>query len=313
MKHYRILLVFGLVIFLSGCWDETPIDDRSFVIGSALDKAEEGIGETNRITLTNQFVIPSKISNPGQMSGGSSEQKAYENLSVTGQSAFQISREMLSLTNRIPNYEHLQILIVSPEIARDPDYFSSVLDSFIRDHEIRREIKVIISDGDASELLNVRTETEDIPARFIDTILENNIKSLELIDPVTIGLVHQYLLDDNSYLIPSISLMEGNINYDGVAVFDGKSDQQVGTLKGEDIQGYKLIEGKIKNGALTFYIDNKLMIYEISDAKSTININTANPEDIKISIAIDTEGPSPKCTEVNHFWINPILMILRKV
>ncbi len=229
------------------------------------------------------------MANPGQ-SGGGKEQQAYENLSVTGQSAFQISREMLSLTNLIPNYEHLKILIVSSEIASEPEYFSSVLDSFIRDHEIRKGIRVMVADGDAKDLFDIQTNTEDLPAFFIDTILENNIKSLELIDPVTIGTVHRYLLNDNSYLMPLLTLNEGNLAYRDVAVFDGKSDQQVGTMKTDAIQGYKLIKGNMTNGAITFYIDNKLMIYELKNAKSTIKINTTNPQQIEISIAIDTEG-----------------------
>ncbi|MGN8648010.1 Ger(x)C family spore germination protein [Gracilibacillus sp. HCP3S3_G5_1] len=288
MKRVLTIISCSIVLLLTGCWDELPIDDRGFVIGSALDMAEEQKEGTYNITLTSQFVIPGNLPNPNQTGGG--EQTAFTNLSATGQSSFQISREMLSLTNLIPNYEHLKILIVSHEIASQPDVFSSVLDGFIRDHEMRRGIKVMISEGSAKEILEIKPKTDELPSRIIDTIMENNIKSLELIEPVPVGRLHQYLLNKESYVLPLISLSGDNIRYNGVAVFDGLTDHQVGALSGDDVKGFRLIEGDIKNGIIPFYIDGELMIYEINNAKSSININTNNPANIKISIAIDTEG-----------------------
>ncbi|MGP4040779.1 Ger(x)C family spore germination protein [Gracilibacillus sp. D59] len=288
MKRLLTLISCTTVMFLTGCWDQIPIDERSFVIGSALDMADQKAESTYDITLTSQLVIPGNLSNPQK--GGGGDKPAFKNLSVTGQSAFQISREMLGLTNRIPNYEHLKILIISSEIASEPNLFSSVVDGFIRDHEMRRGIKVMISEGDAKEMLGIKTETEQLPSRFINSIMKNSAKSLELIEPVRIGKLHRYFLNEDSYVLPLLSLSENNISYDSVAVFDGKSDQQVGTLSDDDIKGFRLIKGNIKNGMLLFHIDGHLMIYEINNAESSIKINAKNKENIKISISIDTEG-----------------------
>ncbi|MFD2655832.1 Ger(x)C family spore germination protein [Gracilibacillus thailandensis] len=287
MKHLLPFLFCTIAVLLTGCWDELPIDERGFVIGSAIDMDDKKEKGEYDITLTSQFVIPGNLSSPTQDGG---DKLAFKNISVTGQSAFQISREMLGLTNWIPNYEHLKILIVSSEVASEPNLFSSVVDAFIRDHEMRRGIKVMISDGAAKDVLGQTSETEELPARFIDKIMENNVKSLELIEPVRIGLLHRYLLNESSYMLPLLTSSAENVNYNGVAVFDGKSDQQVGTLMGDDIKGFRLIKGDIKNGILNFQIDGELMIYEISDARSSIKINAKNKENVKISISIDTEG-----------------------
>ncbi|WP_163583099.1 Ger(x)C family spore germination protein [Gracilibacillus saliphilus] len=287
MKHLLPFLFCTIAILLTGCWDELPIDERGFVIGSAIDMDDKKEKGEYDITLTSQFVIPGNLSSPTQDGG---DKLAFKNISATGQSAFQISREMLGLTNWVPNYEHLKILIVSSEVASEPYLFSSVVDAFIRDHEMRRGIKVMISDGAAKDVLGQTSETEELPSRFINKIMENNVKSLELIEPVRIGLLHRYLLNESSYLLPLLTSSAQNVNYNGVAVFDGKSDQQVGTLMGDDIKGFRLIKGDITNGILNFQIDGELMIYEISDARSSIEIDAKNKENIKISISIDTEG-----------------------
>ncbi|WP_018934134.1 Ger(x)C family spore germination protein [Gracilibacillus lacisalsi] len=288
MKRFLSILSCFTLLLLTGCWDELPIDERGFVIGSALDMADKNTEGTYDITLTSQFVIAGNLSNPTQ--DGGEDQAAFKNISATGQSSFQLSREMLGLINLIPNYEHLKILIVSSDIAREPNLFSSVVDGFIRDHEMRRGIKVMVSEGDAKDVLNIQTETEPLPSRFIDKIMENSVKSLELIEPVRIGQLHRYLLDEDSYTLPLLTLSEDNVKYEGVAVFDGKSDHQVGTISGDDLKGFRLIKGNISNGMLLFHIDGQLMIYEMNAAKSSIKINADNPDNVKISISIDTEG-----------------------
>lgn len=289
MRRFLLFFYVAVLMLLTGCWDELPIDENGFVVGAAIDIAEEGATATPQLILTNQFVIPSALSHTGQEGGGGGED-AFHNLPVMGQSAFQIYREMLNKTDWIPNLEHLKVLIVSNEIASDPDLFSSVFDIFIRDHEIRRGVRVIIADGVANEILNKKPKTEEIPALFIETILENNVKSLELIEPVQLGELHNYLLGKTSYVLPQFSVHKDNIVYSSVAVFDGKSDYQVGTLTGEEIKGFNLIKGRNRNGAIQFHVNNQLMMYELYESKSTIDINADDPENINISITVDTEG-----------------------
>lgn len=197
---------------------------------------------------------------------------------------------MLNKTDWIPNLEHLKILIVSSEVASDPNLFSSVFDIFIRDHEIRRGVRVLITSGAATEILNQKPKTEDIPSLFIETILENNVKSLALIEPVQLGEMHNNLLGNTSYVLPQFSMHDGNIIYNSVAVFDGKSDYQVGTLTDEEIKGLNLIKDRNRNGAIKFHINDQLMMYELFESKSTVDINAEDPENIKISIKVDTEG-----------------------
>src|SRR5690625_990583 len=139
---YKLLTLLLTVVFLTGCWDEMNIEERGFVIGSAIDLAEEQTSENVHVTLTNQLVVPAGLGTPAQ---GSGEEKAFNNLSATGESIDNIVHSMGVITSRVPFFGHLQLVIISSEIAKQPNLFSSIMDFFIRDPEMQRKVKEIIS------------------------------------------------------------------------------------------------------------------------------------------------------------------------
>jgi len=63
----------------------------------------------------------------------------------------EINRSITTRMNLIPNYEHLQVIIISEKVARKG--LRNVLDLFIRDHEMRSRTKLFITDGDAKKAL----------------------------------------------------------------------------------------------------------------------------------------------------------------
>lgn len=69
MRRFLLFFHVAVLTLLTGCWDELPIDENGFVVGAAIDLAEEGAEGTPQITLTNQFVIPSALSHAGQEGG----------------------------------------------------------------------------------------------------------------------------------------------------------------------------------------------------------------------------------------------------
>src|SRR5699024_268208 len=162
-------LCFFLFILLTGCWDQINIEERGFVIGTAVDKADDNSDENKKLALTNQIVSPAELGTPTE---GGSDKLPYINLNASGESIFAINRKMLKETSRPPFYEQLRLLVISEEVALDGDLFASMLDLFIRDQEMRRIIKVIIVEDKAKDVLEVDPKPEKLPVVHVDMTTE---------------------------------------------------------------------------------------------------------------------------------------------
>jgi len=276
-----------MIIFLAGCWDHINIEERGFVIGTAVDKAVEDSNEHINVALTNQIVSPAGLGTP---TSDSSDETPYVNLTTIGESLFAINRQMLKKTSRIPFYEHLRLAIVSEEVAHDAELFASLMDVFMRDQEMRRGIKIMIAEDKAKNVLEVDPDPEKLPVMHIDMITENAYKSMDMIKPVTLGNLHSFLLNDSSYVLPKITVLEDKVDYNGVAVFHGSNDKMVGSLNSHETKGMNLIKGGIKGGMIKFKVEDHIMAFDIDDAKSQMEIDTNNPKSMDIYITIETEG-----------------------
>lgn len=288
-KAILIFLCCLLSVSLVGCWDQKNIEEHGFVVGTAIDLADEQTKENLNIALTNQFVIPLGIGTPEQ---GGGEQKAFLNLTAYGESMFNTSRNMASQTSRTPFYEHLKVLIISEKLAKKPQLLASIMDFFIRDHEMRSGVHIFIAEGKAKEILEIDPRPEKIPAIFINTVTDNEQEALEMTPSVEAGELHSYLLKNSSYVLPKIVASENKskVHDDETAVFRGDKNQMVGTLDGEEIKGLNLLTENNKNGSIAFEIENKLMAYEINETKMKMDIDTADPNNLRVSINITAEG-----------------------
>src|SRR5690625_4920679 len=96
-----ILLCFSLII-LSSCCYSTNLEDRGFIIGAGIDIEHVDIDHPEYI-ITNQFVIPSGLTNPMQ---GGGDGKAFLNITAKGTSIYQTNQDTAKRTSKVPFFEH---------------------------------------------------------------------------------------------------------------------------------------------------------------------------------------------------------------
>src|SRR5699024_10536263 len=80
------------------------------------------------------------------------------------------------------------------------------------------------------------------------------------------------------------------IAYKGVVVFNGLSNQMVGSLDGPETKGMNLIKGNMNGGYIKFEIDNHNMNFEIERTNSKVTLASEDPENMDIRINIKVEG-----------------------
>ncbi|MDY0395579.1 Ger(x)C family spore germination protein [Virgibacillus halophilus] len=294
LKKTCLCLVCGIcLLLLGGCWDSTNIEDRGFIIGVAIDMAD-GSERTSKgnfeVSLTNQLVIPAGDS-PAQQEGTGSKQEAYKNITGTGDSIFTISHQLDTRTSKQPYYEHIKVVLVSEEVVKHKQLFSSIMDIFLRDPEMRRNIKVVITKGKAKKYLSFNAgEGNQLPAIYINQILENTLQSKRTIKPVRLGKVHEFLLGNDSFAIPVASMAENSIDFSGVAVFHGYNNTFVGMLDPAETMGLNLTTGSVEGGGVEFKISDRLMSFEIQDSRGKVKVDTSNSDKVKLQVKITVEG-----------------------
>lgn len=287
----HVLLCLFILLILAGCWDSTPIEERGFVVGSALDMKEGRTDGNQELTLTNQFVVPPAISAAaGEEGGGSEAETAFTNVSASGDSIDAMDTEMASLTSKMPFFEHLKLLVISEELASESHLFANTFDIFLRSNQMRRTVKVVVAGDEARELLDFQPKNEQLPAVFINDMLEKSLEKTGLFKPALVGDIHQYLLRNNSFTIPRMSLKGNNIEYDGSAVFHGYKDRMVGTLNKEEMTALNLMLNGMNGGTLEFEYKGDLITFQVYNAKNAIKIDDKNPESIKFNAAVGLEG-----------------------
>lgn len=281
-----ILFIFTLLL-LTGCWDAVSIEERGFIIGSAIDIDEKPDPDHPELTLTNQMVLPSVIASTIQSGGG--DQKPFINFTVKSKSTFNIDEKIVSRSSKQPFYEHLTVLVISEEVAKTEKLLENLLDSYIRDVDFRHGTYVAVSKEKAKETFEYTTDEELLPVRHIEKIIEQGSKQIGNISPITIGDLEEFHLIGKSYVLPYLEINDFVEQKKG-AVFHGNENKMVGIFNEEEMQGLEFMKSTQQLKLIEFTYEDKTVALKIFRLVNNITVDPSNLEDIKVKVEVHFEG-----------------------
>ncbi|NAP00111.1 Ger(x)C family spore germination protein [Halomonas sp. MG34] len=282
-----VLFLLITTIFLAGCWDRVDIEERSFIVGTAIDLADHKSNEEYEVMMTNQFVIPSGL---GSVTQGGSSQRAFMNVSQTGISLFRTNRKFSQLNSQSPFYQHLKVLLVSDEIIKQPHLFSDIMDFYIRDHAMRRSIRLVVVEGEAREILDLKPENISVPAMYLDDLMENVDRNTSTIKPIHVGEIQELILNEQSYVLPLMKKVGPLAEYGDVVVMNGETNRMEGLLDEEETSGLGFINGHTEGGVLEIQVDGELIAIEITEIKQKMNIKNKQRDQLEVGVSIEIKG-----------------------
>ena len=259
----RLTFCSLILLLLSGCLGGREINDLEIVVGLGVDKDKN----PGSILLTAQVVKPEEI---GKSSNTSGDKKAFWNVNSVGESIFEAVREMTHKTGNRLFVSHSQAVIFGHDISSEG--LQKYIDFFLRAHEMRPTTLIIIAEGTASDILDVKPETENMPA----------VKIAELVK--SYGFTSQYfkvnmndfakrLLSTTTAPIAPIARITNDkdnkvIQVSGMAVF--KDTKMIGTLNQDETRGLLWVLGKVKSGIIHVPSPDEqgIAVLEIAKAKS---------------------------------------------
>ncbi|WP_405106705.1 Ger(x)C family spore germination protein [Paenibacillus sp. FSL K6-1217] len=232
-----------LTLGLTGCWNYTEVDDMAIVAGVAIDKNKDG-----KLLLTAEIVD----------TGGSADkaQAGYKMVSLSGNTMFEIVRNMISITGKKLFWSHAKAIIVSEEAAREG--LVKVIDWYSRDTETRSDVFIFVSgEKTAREVLNLNSTTEAILSFELAQMMRDEkhtssaptVEIWDFIDKLeTLGI-------NATAPIIHIHAKNGKTNerVEGTAVF--VKDRMVGKLSGDETKTMLTVKNELRGGVLA--VDDK--------------------------------------------------------
>lgn len=184
-----ILLIALILLTMTGCWDNTEIDDKAYVISLGLDT-----GSQSKLQVSLLIAIPKNISEGGEGKsssssakgqGGSQGKESSEVVTVEAQTIPAALNMVNVFISREISLAHLKALVFSEEIARKG--IGDYLDYFDRDREVRSVANVIVSTTSADAFIrSLKPVLETSPSKYIElTSLAS--KHTALIPKTTLG------------------------------------------------------------------------------------------------------------------------------
>lgn len=297
-----------MLLVLSGCWDEIEIEERAFVSGLAIDLADEQEDQI-MFEMTEQIVVPGGLGTITEPGGG----KAFRNLSRTGDSLFDINRKITRQENRKMNVEHLGLIIVSAELAKEEDMLANALDVFVRQEYMRRGILVAIADEKAKHLLDVEAEHIKIPAQYMIEMLENNRSAITK-EPARIGDIQEKLLVNRSYMLPLLTILSDNvINYAGGAIIAEDPSRMVGIITDGDAKGRNFIIGRSQQGSVTADVKGERATFEIEEGSSKYKLTNRDKNSLTFQVDINIKANVREYYGSADFYKEEVLKEFEKV
>ncbi|MBT2617018.1 MULTISPECIES: Ger(x)C family spore germination protein [unclassified Bacillus (in: firmicutes)] len=305
-----LFISLSILLFLSltGCWSSHEIEEQSLGIGMAFDKGKksfienelneqgEGYLRKDLITSTYQLITPQVASSTTKQAGP--QQKSYLNVSETGDSILQMTRE-LSLRSEQPlTAHHMKVIVISDKLAKSHG-LEKLLDLNFRDNDFRPSCIVLISNGRASNTLETKKAGE-IPAFRLIGIVENAFRTTRILPPMSLIKIESKLNSESSFLLQNVLSVKGEVKFAGAAVIKGKTHKMAGTLNEEELEGVTWITGKGKGGVVKSYDKEtgQLIVYEIESMKSTI-IPRVKGDSISFDVNIESVG------RLSENWVVP--------
>ncbi|KFN03151.1 Ger(x)C family spore germination protein [Bacillus clarus] len=283
----KMMSVISLLCFMSACSELEEIEERGFVVGAAYDIVKEK--QSNPIMKgTYQMVLPSKLTPQGGQGDGDGEN--YINISAKADSVFEQIRIIAKKISRTLFFPHIQVLVFSEELLAKPYVLQNTLDVYIRDHEMRRNIRLFVSKKNAEAILKQSAKPENLPAKYIDMLADHPPKNAQMIEATRIGDVQEKMVGKQSFALPVLGLTKQGVQMEGAALFRGKDNKCVGSLSGEQTLGFNYLIGKKIGGFFTIRKKNQLVTYEIHKLRRKIKVNTANTTKPKFNIHLSLEG-----------------------
>lgn len=297
-----------LVVNLGGCWSRHELDTLGIVMGIGLDQPEA----SDKVKITAQIVKPGDIKSSKQAGGGGGAE-AFWNVENTGNTVFSALSDLANRSSRKLFFPHNQVLIFGRSLAEKG--IRKYIDFFARNPETRVNIFVLVAQGTAGELLNVKPELDNIPATNLAKLVQIEAAAASHTGAVRLReFVLPLMSKTTAPVAPLIEVCGAGEQkapmIAGTAVF--KSDKLIGELGKSEGRGLLWTLGKVKSAIIEVNGPNSHKV-----SLETIRAHSANEVGVRnkklfVKVLIREEGNVGEQSGPENLSTRPAIALLEK-
>jgi spore germination protein KC len=274
-----------LVMFLTGCWDQVELEERTSVVAFTVD-----INQKNPKLLDVSMQIPIPIKIVGAGGGGSAEggRNAVKVMTGTGTTISEAKQNIQKHLNQRLFFGHTRVVAISSDVAKTD--ISDFIDHMRRFSQIRRMLVPVIVPGRASRILEKDPKLEQIPVMYIKEMMESGAK-IHLIPDISLGEFFINMSDSSiKPIMNMVTPTENGFKWSGAAIFDGP--KMVGQLNEEMVWAYMNLRGNKAGGDIKipcFDEKEKYTVFQARKATTKVKVEEKNHQ-IHAYYQVNVEG-----------------------
>lgn len=267
IEYKRLLgciLITIVALFISGCWDRSELEERRFILAVAVDRADQGLGpeQGQDVTKVETFVQPHgskryrlsfQIMDITQSKGGGDGSPKGEIgtyvVSNTGESMFEMIRDMQGQVDQQLWFEHVQAIVISEAAVRQGG-LQPIIDYFRRDPETRGLTKLMITSGEARPFLEYEPPGGEPSGIFLTNSLRQYRKNPHVPGwRSDVGDASRSIDNKSRVLIARVELVDDVVKLGGMALF--KKGKFIGYVDEYATKGGNFLSGIEKSAIIT--------------------------------------------------------------
>jgi len=283
-----------------------------------LDKLAVAVAIGYDITSEGKYMLTAQILNPQKdPSGGMVGKKAGSQQKATDVVVFNTIGDSISdckgqLTTKLGkelNYGHIDFVVVGRQLAESG--IATVLDAALRGYKMSPDVPLLITNGNAFDIIRVTSVQEKIPANEVGNILRLQ-SSFGFTKIVSILDFANYLTSKTDSPVTGVINLSKNKNSDetfevaGTAVF--KKDKLIGFMNMNETRGMQWANGKVELGYVTtLSLEEGKITFEIIKSSSKIK-SSIKANSFTMIISVKEESNISEMTGNLDPMKNPLIM-----
>lgn len=301
----KMIILLNLIL-LTGCWNYRELNDLAIVSALSIEIVED------------EFLIGAQIMNAQKSGTSNGSAEASSNTPAIvykfkGKSIHEALRKMTTESPKNLYLGHISMIMIDDKVAKEG--FKDVADFLIRDHETRKQFKVmIIRNKSANQGLTILSHLEALPSQENLDILNTASNYYGNVTSVSFDEFLSFIYAEGVEPVMPYADLEGDIDegmkkesteqtvpksflrFKGLGVF--KQDKLVGYFNDLESLAYNLIVGNVKSTIIPFKCDTEsyasieIVRYE---PNLKVEIKNNNKPFVKINITGDTHQSEINC------------------